>query len=211
MWKTLSATVLVVLFGSPSFGQPAKPKTVSLLPVVDAKRDAVLGKWKTEKEGVSCGTSRHSMLLVPGYTPPDEYDIKATFTREKGGEDDGVGVVLNHMGKRFVWVAGRFRNRATGFDTFDGKSLDRHPSTDWKNVPTNGTKHTVLITVRNDSVVAFFDDEPVTVKTDWSDVRVPEKDFASGNSKAIGLISYGSPAVFHSLEVSIPAKIQDAK
>lgn len=119
--------------GPPEEGQG---EPIELLPLVDVKRDAKVGKWKITQEGPFSlrgrpvhGDERPLFALVLPWEPPPEYRLRLTVNRE--AEQPGfLSVELSSGSSRFgiVFDAGPRQNRFfTGVGIADGQPLFVRP------------------------------------------------------------------------------------
>jgi len=56
-------------------------KAISVLPLVDTKRDAINGKWEV-KDGALTGSGGVVAIRIP-FRPPEEYDCRVGVVRRK--------------------------------------------------------------------------------------------------------------------------------
>ncbi len=170
---------------------------INLLALLDPSKDAVLGTWTIRNGMLVSDATVHARIAVP-FLPPEEYDLRFTFSRQLGG--DAIGVVLGKGDKLFTFVLGGWGNTISGFGVLGGKTVDNN-STTVKTGLTNGRRYAVTLQVRNDGTKAFVDGKPFTGFTSgYADVGpVPNTELPKG--AALGLVTEASPAVFHTLEL----------
>jgi concanavalin A-like lectin/glucanase superfamily protein len=170
---------------------------VPLLPLVDPARDAVEGEWKREGSELTCAVAKPARIEIP-YQLPDEYDVRLQMTQKAG--TGGLAVVLARAGRTFLWIQGGFGNTYAGFEVIRDAGVDKNPTT----LPFKmeyGRRYTTVLQVRKDGIAALVDGKEVARwKTDYSDLKLPPQ-WKLRDGSLLGIASYESPAVFHSLEL----------
>jgi serine/threonine protein kinase len=170
-----------------------------LMPLVDPAKDAVVGTWRRDPEGLVSDASALSRLEIP-YRPPEEYDVRVSFTPM--GLNLDVSHILNREGRAFRWVMGGSRNKIFGFDSLDGESLEKSPLSVWSEPCLKpGRRATSIVQVRKDGLRAFLDGRPILwVATDYSRARNWPV-CRLRDDRALGLLTYETPTVFHAIHV----------
>jgi hypothetical protein len=175
---------------------------VDLLALVDPRRDAVLGTWTKDDDGLVTDNRGYSRVELR-YTPPPEYDFEVSFTRKDG--EGGVCLILHANGRSALWVIGVYKNTTAGFDGAGGEPLKSPKNPTLAKVPniiTNGKRHTAVLRVRRGGVAAVLDGKPLSAwKTDFSDATLDGK-YALRRDDVLGLVAQGSPVTFHSAAVT---------
>jgi len=142
--------------------QAAKPtsRVVNLLPLIEVIRDRVAGAWNMAKDVLSCDAgSEHRLEIL--YQPPDEYDFCVVFERTSGRGD--VHQHLSKAGHAFSYVMDWHGDGSFHLDTVNQNRTDQR----FKSL-VNGTKHTAIVQVRNDSVRTLLDGvQVIEAKTDF--------------------------------------------
>jgi len=69
---------------------PKRDKTVDLLMLIDANRDAIAGKWSSKGKTLVSPPNQLDRLQIP-YIPPDEYDLLVVVERKEG--NDTISIV----------------------------------------------------------------------------------------------------------------------
>lgn len=153
----------------PSLGKapPHDPaeRVVNLLPMIDGKRDAIEGTWRSENGGLLGDGGK---LRIP-YHPPQEYDFHLRLRRVRG---EYLQFMLSHGERNFSWLAGGWYNRVIGFHLVDGRAADSNSTrvtTDL--VFEDGREYDVVLYVRGDYVAASVDGKLVSeLKTDFKNL-----------------------------------------
>ncbi len=174
-------------------------RAINLLPALDPKQDTVNGNWTVRKDGgVASDKTRFSRIEIP-YHPPEEYDLRVTFTRVSGDAD--VNLVLAHAGKQFLWEMGGWDNKVFGFELIDDRPANQNGSTvSVEKALQNDKKYTVIIEVRKDSLKAFLDGKFLTKHTtNYGDMGI-FSGWKLRDKQALGLASH-SPSIFHGAEL----------
>jgi hypothetical protein len=154
--------------GLPVAASPAG-NTIDLMPLIEAKRDAVAGEWKMEEGRLLVSPSGEipskgfPRLELP-YAPSGEYDFEVEF--EVAGEGSGVYQILSAQDRSFSWTAGvkLAAGFKAGFDRIEGKSvMDRQDGSAMR--PSDflkaGRRHLLKVEVRATSLRGFLDGEPL--------------------------------------------------
>jgi hypothetical protein len=198
---------------SSSSPQQQGQQWIDLMPLIDPKRDTVVGVWKKEGGSLVCpiwgvrlddlrtlvqneykqGAAR---LELP-YEPPEEYDFRITFTwRGRSNVDQ----ILSAGGKSFLWGIGTYDNRWNGFSTINGKTqIDNATKKDF--TMEQGATYTSEVQVRKDGLKAFVNGRPAGEwKTDYSDMG-PEKFWQMRNDRTLGVGAWASETTFSRIEV----------
>ncbi len=174
-------------------------RVVNLMPLIDATRDAVKGKWVLSKDGVQSDGSEKARLRIR-YQPPEEYDYRIELTRLSG--NDSVVQIMSHAGHSFDWNMAS-RNDQAGLEMVDrlGVREDLNPTNvrlnPWFR---NGERYRSVVQIRNGSVTTFVNGKKfVHFATDYSNLSIPDA-WPIGDG-VLGVGSYGSPTLFHSIEI----------
>jgi len=172
-------------------------KPVNLLPLIDPKRDAVVGVWQRDAVlgELLADNTVDTRLEIP-YQPPEEYDFEIQFTRVAGGDQVTQILVLN--GRQFTWQMGSYANTVFGFEYLPGKAaLDGPNVIRARSCLTNGKRYSSVVQVRKDNITVYVNGKLLTCwKTDGAIFALPDwTKLRSGNT--LGLRCHGSPTVFH--------------
>jgi len=183
---------------------PAKvePKVVDLLESVKPNRNSVQGQWEFVDGGLQCDPGWGSRIEIP-YNPPDEYDLRMTFTRLEG--NDSVMVALSYKGQGFSYRMGDQNNTVCCFDVLNGLTATDSKNPTRKQAPgwiTNEQKNNVRIEVRKDSVKAYFNGRPMA-EFDPSKTKL---DYNNGwrmrDGRILGIGSWQSKTQFHEIKLT---------
>ena len=174
-------------------------RIVNLMPLIDTAKDAVKGKWVLSKDGVQSDGSDKARLRIR-YQPPQEYDYCVELTRLSG--NDSVVQIMSHAGHSFDWNMAS-RNDQAGLEMVDrlGVREDLNPTNvrlnPWFR---NGERYRSVVQVRNGSVTTFVNGKKfVHFATDYSNLSIPDA-WPIGDG-VLGVGSYGSSTLFHSIEI----------
>jgi hypothetical protein len=173
---------------------------VNLLALAEPERDS-LGdaKW-TRREGrlVSPKAKMHRLALP--YVPPEEYDVRVSFTRTEGNECFVVDLARN--GHPFTWMVAGWVNNVLGFSMVHGKGARDNPySLKRPNMLENGRRYTAIIQVRSDAVRAYLDGQLA------SECKAPASEFSPhavwsvSKSDILGLGANDSVYEVHQLDL----------
>jgi hypothetical protein len=174
---------------------------VNLIKLIDVKRDAIGGTWKTvttpagtEIESPAKGISK----IAIRYQPPEEYDFHIEFTRVSG--EPSVTQVFTLGDHHCVWIAG-WQNRFRGFATINGRNADENKTTlKGPAISTVGQRYSSLVQVRKGGIAAYLDGKLVAAyQTDGADLDVPGR--WNIGKPALGLGTGSSDTLFHVVEL----------
>ena len=175
-------------------------RVVNLMPLIDAARDAVKGKWVVRKDALQSDDSANARLRIP-YQPPEEYDYQIEFTRLSG--EDSVVQMPSHAAHSFTWIMAGNGNKEGGLELVGGlgfwvESNPTHVRLDsWFR---NGRRYLSVVQVRNGSVTTLLNGkEVVRYATDYGNFKAHD-----GWSVGVGVLGVGtnrSPTLFHSIEI----------
>ncbi|MBX3399006.1 MAG: SUMF1/EgtB/PvdO family nonheme iron enzyme [Gemmataceae bacterium] len=184
----------------PATPKPASTRTVDLLALVDVSRDAVKGTWTRGPDGISSDNSAFCRIKIPYKPLPAEYDYRVEFTAKGAGND--VLQLLSAGGTSFSFLMGAWGGKWDGFDAVTGHPLTR-AGTNIIGGPTSikaRTRHTVVISVRKDSISATIDGKLVAKHaTNYADLRMPDE-WKIGDG-LLGLGTTIDPTTFHKAEL----------
>jgi hypothetical protein len=172
-------------------------RVVNLLPLVDTGKVTVSGTWRMDQGALVSDDGAYARIELP-YEPPAEYDFRITFTRKSGTLD--VRQMLCKGACAFTWTLSGFENASAGFELIRRNRADHNPTTVHHPL-VNGRKYTCVLQVRKNGLAALLDDKKIVqYKTDFTDLGMTE-DWALRNANVLGVGSFGSPTIFHCVEV----------
>ncbi|HUO09344.1 MAG TPA: hypothetical protein VM008_13635 [Phycisphaerae bacterium] len=174
---------------TPATASTPNAQTLALLPLIDITKDTIDGKWSFINGVLQCtAPSRNALIAIP-YVPPEEYDLRITFTRTEG--QGPLTILLTSHGKAFGFaldVKGDAR-----FERLAGKIAKDNP-TAAPVVITNNHRYILTLQIHKDLIRALLDDKPITQwKTDYKDLaryaiwKLPDEKLCAigiNNSKA---------------------------
>jgi hypothetical protein len=166
-------------------------QAVELLPLVDPERHAVVGKWSLTNKGLETDLQKCSRLAIP-YQPPEEYDYRVDFTREKNGFD--VNLIFPVNGQGHLWMMDSWQ--ACGFGgTYKNRDAVPTPGI------ANHVRHSVIIEVRAKSLKAWLDGHLLQSITLWKSPSLVTPDWRLPDESMIGVGSWNNEVVFHRISV----------
>jgi hypothetical protein len=175
-------------------------RIIDVLKLVNPADCAVRGSWMLTDDGLVSPARGDALLRLPYRpTPGEQYDLRASFTRVSGTEDGDL--VLSKDSNPFLYVIGGWAGTTCGFAMLDGKNAnDNQTMIRSPRMIISNRKYAECICVRRNSVAVYIDGKLVTrLSADFSELSVP-RDCSTGGS--LGLRSYNSEYVFHSVEVA---------
>jgi serine/threonine protein kinase/dipeptidyl aminopeptidase/acylaminoacyl peptidase len=132
---------------------PAAVAPRDLLRLVDAERDSLAGAWKREADGLVSDQSQPARLQI-AYEPPEEYDLRAEFTRRNG--NCSTLLFAARSGRTFAVTLGDVGNTVAGFSRLGEIPLEKTPNL-VKMSLADGRRYTTLVEVRRDRVALKLD------------------------------------------------------
>jgi len=208
--------------GNPVGAALAEPKRINLLAYIDLAKDAVLGTW-TQRDGallsdatgafIKEGGKGGARLQIP-YRPPEEYDLRVAFTRQSG-EHCVVLLFPSRKGETFALIAGGWSNRFLGFELVNGAGSEdprRNTSSRPGTFLRTGTRQEMLLQVRKNGATVSLDGREITRTPAHYEGMTPPPWYALKDPALLGIASWASPTVFHSIEiVEISGKGRDIR
>lgn len=172
-------------------------RVVDLIKLFDPKRDVIHGKWKAEK-GALIHESMHLWPRVQfGYHPPEEFDLKVTFSQEKLRHGITVFLPGGHR-----WYVGNVYDKGFGFGLDMKTEATGHTA---KGIASDkmkpGEKYTVTIKIRKNSWTATLNDKKVNELNPRQIERIQPWGYDVKDKDAIG-VGADDPAVFHEILVT---------
>jgi hypothetical protein len=127
----------------------------NLLNLIDMDKDIVKGKWTKDDSGLHTTTTSFGRAQIP-YIPGEEYDVKLVCQRSGGTDMIALGLVKGNN-QFVVGIDGTTKFTASGLDRLDGKPFTDNELTQKKTVLDNTKASTILVQVRNDSLIVTVD------------------------------------------------------
>jgi serine/threonine protein kinase len=179
-------------------------KWIDVLPYTDLERDRVSDFWETRDNGIGCdGASGYPRFALPVGVHGD-YDLEVVFTRNTG---EGLIRILMPLGDQNLpqLLLATGDGRTCGFNDYKGHSLTDGgtPTVSLSEPLTNGTRYTVLISVRlngdESTIDVKLDGEPLIHCMAPPSAFPPNhiEDPANGARPVVG-VQAGSDVTFHS-------------
>jgi len=204
------AAKLIVEIKLPAFDPELHPeltpdaewaKAVSILSVVDPKKDALAGNWSLNNGNVRSDKSMWSKLGLP-YTLPEEYDLRLTFTRH---DNDCLLIVLARRGKPFIFSIGS-GNAHVSFEDIREKRKDVVPTKmSRQGLFSNGARQQVVVQVRRGCLRGYLNGKLLVGCQVDDDGLALNPQLHMPQSNQIGLMTWDSVFDFHTLEI-LPLK-----
>lgn len=136
--------------------EPAEREEVDLLALVDVKKDAVSGVWKSGEDGLTSSKEYGARIELP-YEPPEEYRL--TVIAEPLDEPNGLILGQRSGDRRFLALV----SFATGdvpssaLENVDGKNVGANATTVQRALLKKGRPSQVICTVRKEVVTVSVD------------------------------------------------------
>jgi len=126
-----------------------------LLGQIDLEKDQVKGKWTKDDSGLHSPATSFGEVQIP-YLPGEEYDVKLVCQRSGVVDMIALGLLKGNI-PFVVGIDGTSSVTASGLDRLDGKPFNANETT-VKKVSLDNTKaSTILVQVRNISLVVSVD------------------------------------------------------
>ena len=182
-----------------TLGSEQREKAVDLMPLIHPNTDAVKGKWNKQGKDLISDNASPATLEIP-YIPPEEYDFRISFTRRSGNE--GVHQILYKSGHTFQWTVGARSSSKMCFMLINRQSFDNASAVSKPQCIVNNRRYVSIVSVRNGSVTATLNGiQIVNWKTDYHEMDGLFGGFQLRNPNRLGIASWASPTVFHSIEI----------
>ena len=178
----------------------AKGQAIDLLALIDVQRDTVKGEWKKEGGELNSNNVTNARIKLP-WNPPEEYDLRVSFTRKKNGPD--IVVILPRGDQSMMLLMGGWNNTITGFEKINGKRANDNPTTVKQTLPVD-KKFDLVLQVRRQTVRAFVNGTFLTeYRSELGKTALNDDWVLPAGSLAVG--SHVSSTTFHSIQ-AIPVK-----
>ncbi|MHC4198443.1 MAG: hypothetical protein ACYSU0_00430 [Planctomycetota bacterium] len=180
-------------------GDEAWAKAVRVLPAVDPGADRLKGNWRMDGGRLRSDKGMWAKIGLP-YLLPDEYDVRVTFERVENA--DCLLVILARGGRPFIFSIGGNSNTGCSLEDIKESGPDVYPTkiTRAGVLPRDG-RHTAVILVRKKCLRAYVDGRPmVGCQVDDDGLSLPS-DLRAARPGQLGLATWNTVFVFHSLEV----------
>ena len=174
-------------------------KSINLMPMVDARRNAVWGTWEFQEGQLVSDRSPYSRIEIPFHVP-QEYDFRMVFERRTGS--GSVNVMLSRGGRQFrCEVGGELNTRFA----FEGTKPVKPPEIAASKMEAlclrNDRSYTLLVQVRAEGAKAFLDGRPIlSWDTDFADISL-NPFWKLRNTLRLGVGSHESETVFRRMEL----------
>lgn len=126
-----------------------------LLGLIDLDKDQIKGKWTKDDSGLHTTATSFGAVQIP-YLPGEEYDVKLVCQRSGAVDMIALGLVKGNV-PFVVGIDGTVNVTASGLDRLDGKSFIDNETTVKKVALDNSKASTILVQVRNVSLVVTVD------------------------------------------------------
>jgi hypothetical protein len=124
---------------------------INLLPLIDIKKDAVIGSWTANGRSLtSPGSTEHALVHVP-YSPPEEFELKVVAIRKSGSGPLDLGLYANS--RQFLLVTDGFGGDKSGIDLIDGANASANETTYKGRLLEIGVPTTILCSVRKTALI----------------------------------------------------------
>ena len=177
---------------------------IDLLKMIDPAKDAVAGKWESKNGHLLSEVQGSSRIQIP-YSPPEEYDLRVTFTPLEGLSD--TKVILSKSGRPFAYaVAANPENGGmpiAGFELIKGERVTNNPSgVKLDRQLKIGQTYTIVVQVRKDGLKSYQDNVLVSQwKTaDYKDMTLLDT-HKLNNESLIGISTYKSAITYNRIEI----------
>jgi WD40 repeat protein/serine/threonine protein kinase len=171
---------------------------INLMPIIDARRNAVWGTWEMQEGGrLHSDRSSNSRLEIP-FQLPQEYDFRMVFERRTGS--GGISVMLSRGGHQFRCELGGEANTRYAFEVV--KQAVEIPESKTESLCLrNDVVYTAMIQVRANGAKMFLNGKPVlSWATDYTDIGLNPA-WKLRNTLRLGVGSDESETIFHRMEL----------
>jgi hypothetical protein len=132
---------------------------IDLLNLVGNQAKVTEGSWSTDATGLKSAGDSNSILLP--YSPPEEYDLRVTFTRIRGNDTIAIICPLEHG--TVNWIASGWNGDTFGFAHLtSNRGWVTITKSSIPNGVVKGVRYTAVIRVRKAGVKALFNDQLIS-------------------------------------------------
>ena len=179
--------------------KPGDPSVVDLLALINPAADTWLGECNKDGETLLLGKEGGPTRVQINHKVPEEYLLVAEVERIAGTDGVQFGLVIG--GQPVSFVIDCFPTGIAGIGLVSGKAADDNLTTSLGQRLVNGQRHTVVIQVKRDSVLASFDGQYLLEWTgDPADLALPNYE-APPNASQLWIGTAFVPVRFHSLRM----------
>lgn len=145
---------------------PAGVKPINLLALIDLRSDTI-GNWSSEGGTIRSNDDPNRRVQLPR-VPPEEYDVRVEFTPTSHVRKE-VGIVGRGGGRQFAALVGAYGDRFCGFELYEGKFCNVHPTGRQGEWLTTLRRHELVLQVRNSGATLLLDGVEVSkAAAPWS-------------------------------------------
>ena len=171
---------------------------VNLLPLLDLKKDIVIGRWTAGADGLTAEKGGRAIAEF-AYRPPSEYDFRIEFTcRADNGQ---VNQFLARGDRSFSYL---MMPRVFALQVIDGRSASQNPNAVNRVLSAN-ERHVCTVHVRDGGVAVDLDGQELERwKTDYSDMsldNINAKGWTRRDRSLLALGATDTETIFHKAEV----------
>ncbi len=199
--KIKSLIVLLVSFSTPNaFGTPPGTGATDWVDLIktNSEFETVAGTWENADGVLKTEGDGAARMMLP-VRPGGDYDYRVSFTRESGNASISLFFTMGEAGQAGFEVDA-WNQGLAGIQNIAGEGIPDNPTRSNHRI-TNGTRHTMQISVRGNALRAFFDGEQIAEwKGEASDLSVLSL-WRLPHERALGVGAYQSNTTFHSIEV----------
>jgi serine/threonine protein kinase len=186
--------------------KPGKPSVVDLLSLIKPETDTWLGECRRDGDTLLLGKDGRPTRLQINHKVPEEYLLVAEIERISGADGIQFGLVIG--GQPVSLVIDCFPAVITGLELVGDKQADDNLTTSHGRRLVNGQRHTVIIHVKSDSVLASIDGQYLLEWTgDPADLTLARYE-SPPNASQLWLGAAFEPIRVHSLRMK---SLQDAE
>jgi serine/threonine protein kinase len=175
------------------------PSVVDLLSLINPAADAWLGECRKEGESLLLGNEKGSSRIQINHKVPEEYVLVAEIEKISGKDGIQFGLVIG--GHPVSFVIDCFPSCITGLGLVGEKVADDNLTTSLGRRLVNGQRHTIVMHVKRDGVLASLDG---TYLLEWNgdpaDLALPNYE-APLNASQLWIGTSFVPVRFHSLRM----------
>ena len=195
-WVAANESVLTKEAAEIKLGDPS---VVDLLSVIDPMSDAWAGECRTEGTTLLAGKPGESARMQINHKVPEEYLLVAEIERLSGEEGVLFGLVVG--GRPVSLVIDCLPGRVSGLGLISDRSAESNQTTSPGTRIVNGQKHSVVVHVKKDEVLASFDGQHLLEwKGNPDDLQLPDSE-QPPNTTRLWVGTAFVPVRFHKLHM----------
>lgn len=179
----------------------SESKAVDLLESIDTRSQAIAGQWTRSANGLRVTAAEGARLELAAPALPSSYDLTVEFTRRSGSDSIAIIFPVADNSQATLEVDA-WGEHLAGFQQVDDEPLNRARRQIARVQLLNGTRYSLQLQVRPDSLTATLDGE-VIERIDLPDHQLsPVELWRTPRRDRLAIGAWNSTTDFHSIELT---------